>query len=210
MTESVKGSEKIVAFDLGKVLLDFDYMKAAGKLVPLCGVFPLKLMGILTGEGMELLQQLELGQIGDDEFYRQLSTLVKFKGTREDFMKIFGDIFTPIDEMIQFHSELKKKGIRTYIFSNTNDTAVKWIAEHYPFYNDFDGYFLSYKMKVAKPSEAFYIKVEESTGKKGNEIIYVDDRQENIDTALSRGWSAVLYTSPEKVIPRVWSLLGIG
>ncbi len=65
-------------------------------------------------------------------------------------------------------------------------------------------------MKVAKPSEAFYIKVEESTGKKGNEIIYVDDRQENIDTALSRGWSAVLYTSPEKVIPRVWSLLGIG
>ena len=38
MTEIVKGSEKIVVFDLGKVLLDFDYMKAAGKLVPLCGV----------------------------------------------------------------------------------------------------------------------------------------------------------------------------
>ncbi|MBO4797055.1 MAG: HAD family phosphatase [Verrucomicrobia bacterium] len=209
MTEIVKGSEKIVVFDLGKVLLDFDYMKAAGKLVPLCGVFPLKLMGILAGEGMELLQQLELGQIKDDEFYRQLSGLVKFKGTREDFMEIFGDIFTPIDEMIQFHSELKKKGIRTYLFSNTNDTAVKWISDHYPFYNDFDGYFLSYKMKVAKPDDAFYIKLEEDTGKKKDEIIYLDDKQENIDTAVSRGWSAILYTSPEKVIPQVWSLLGI-
>ena len=209
MTEIVKGSEKIVVFDLGKVLLDFDYMKAAGKLVPLCGVFPLKLMGILAGEGMELLQQLELGQIKDDEFYRQLSELVKFKGTREDFMEIFGDIFTPIDEMIQFHSELKKKGIRTYLFSNTNDTAVKWISDHYPFYNDFDGYFLSYKMKVAKPDDAFYIKLEEDTGKKKDEIIYLDDKQENIDTAVSRGWSAILYTSPEKVIPQVWSLLGI-
>ena len=209
MTEIVKGSEKIVVFDLGKVLLDFDYMKAAGKLVPLCGVFPLKLMGIIAGEGMELLQQLELGQIKDDEFYRQLSELVKFKGTREDFMEIFGDIFTPIDEMIQFHSELKKKGIRTYLFSNTNDTAVKWISAHYPFYNDFDGYFLSYKMKVAKPDGEFYLKLEEDTGKKKDEIIYLDDKQENIDTAVSRGWSAILYTSPEKVIPQVWSLLGI-
>ncbi len=209
MTEMIKGTAKIVVFDLGKVLLDFDYMKAAGELVPMCGVFPLTLMGILSGDGMKLLQELELGQIGDDEFYRQISTLVKFKGTREDFMRIFGDIFTPIDEMIQFHGELKKKGIRTYIFSNTNDTAVKWISEHYPFYNDFDGYFLSYKMKVAKPSKEFYIKLEEATGKKGNEIIYIDDKQENIDEALVRGWSAILYTSPEKVIPQVRSLLGI-
>ena len=199
--------EKIVAFDLGKVLLDFDYMRAAGKLLPLCGVFPLKVLGILTGSG--LLESLELGEIGDDEFYEEVARLTKFKGTREDFMEAFGNIFTPIDEMISFHSELKRSGVKTYLFSNTNDTAVKWISEHYPFYNDFDGYFLSYKLKVAKPSDAFYVALEEATGKKGSDIIYIDDKKENIEAALKRGWQGVVFNTSHKVIPQVKALLGL-
>lgn len=200
-------SGKIVAFDLGKVLLDFDYMRAAGRLLPLYGVFPLKVVGILTGSG--LLEQLELGEINDDEFYEEVARLTKFKGTRQDFMEVFGDIFTPIDEMIAFQGELKQKGIPTYVFSNTNDTAVKWISEHYPFYNTFDGYFLSYKLKVAKPDERFYIALENATGKKGSDIIYIDDRQENIDGALKRGWDGIMFDSAKKVIPKVRQLLGI-
>ncbi len=82
-----------MAFDLGKVLLDFDYMRAAGKLLPLCGVFPLKVLGILTGSG--LLESLELGEIGDDEFYEEVARLTKFKGTREDFMERLGIFLLP-------------------------------------------------------------------------------------------------------------------
>lgn len=200
--------EKIVVFDLGKVLLDFDYMKAAGKLLPLCGIFPLKVIGVLMGSG--LLEELELGEITDDEFYDQVSKLIKFKGTREDFMDAFGDIFEPIEKMIAFQGALKARGVKTYLFSNTNDTAVKWISAHYPFYNDFDGYYLSYRLKVAKPDERFYTILETETGKSGSQIIYIDDKKENIDTALKRGWSGVLFTSPEKVIAEVEKLLDVG
>ena len=198
---------KIIVFDLGKVLLDFDYMKAAAQLLPKCGIFPLKVISVLTNSG--LLEKLELGKITDDEFYKEISQLVKYKGTREDFMQIFGDIFTPIDEMIEFHSELKKCGFKTYIFSNTNDTAVKWISEHYPFFNEFDGYFLSYKMKLAKPNEAFYEALEKETGKSGEDIIYMDDKSENIEPALKRGWQGIVVNSPGKAISQVKQLLEI-
>ena len=183
-------SQKIVVFDLGKVLLDFDYMRAAGKLMPLCGVFPLKIASVFMNSG--LLEELELGEITDDEFFEEVSRLLKFKGTREDFLTIFGDIFDPIEEMIAFQANLKQRGVSTYIFSNTNDTAVRWIGEHYPFFNQFDGYFFSYKLKVAKPDERFYIALEEQTGRKGSDIIYLDDRKENVEAAVQRGWRTVL------------------
>ena len=62
---------KIIVFDLGKVLLDFDYMKAAAQLLPKCGIFPLKVISVLTNSG--LLEKLELGKITDDEFYKEIS-----------------------------------------------------------------------------------------------------------------------------------------
>jgi hypothetical protein len=47
-----------------------------------------------------------------------------------------------------------------------------------PLFNDFDGYFLSYKLKV--PSlRCFYIALEEATGKKGSDIIYIETRKRN-------------------------------
>jgi FMN phosphatase YigB (HAD superfamily) len=39
----------------------------------------------------------------------------------------------------------------------------------------------------------------------GGEILYVDDRPENIETGKSRGWNAVLHTSPAETIPQVQS-----
>lgn len=195
---------KIVIFDLGKVLLDFDYTKAAKKLLPLCGS-PLKVLGVLNSSG--LLEELEAGEISDDEFYDQIAELAKFRGTKDDFLVAFGDIFTPIEETIGFQKDLKKQGISTYIFSNTNNFAVQWISTHYPFYNNFTGYFLSYQLKITKPHDNIYAEIEKRTGKNGKDIIFFDDKQENIETALKRGWSAILFKKPASAIAEAKRLL---
>jgi HAD superfamily hydrolase (TIGR01509 family) len=100
--------------------------------------------------------------------------------------------------MIEMQARLKRSGVPTFIFSNTNDLAVEHIRRKYPFFGGFDGYILSYEHGVMKPSPKLYEVVERATGRSGGEIIYLDDRAENIEAGTARGWRGILHETPEK------------
>jgi HAD superfamily hydrolase (TIGR01509 family) len=51
-----------------------------------------------------------------------------------------------------------------------------------------------------KPTPALYKKVESTLGKSGNELYFIDDRPENINTAISLGWSGIIHSDPNKTI----------
>lgn len=55
-------------------------------------------------------------------------------------------------------------------------------------------FFFSGMLGVAKPDPAIYAAVEESLGLPGDAFWFIDDKQENITTALARGWHAHLWT----------------
>jgi 2-haloacid dehalogenase len=48
-----------------------------------------------------------------------------------------------------------------------------------------------------KPDAPIYEVVEKMTGHKGADIFYLDDRPENIEAGLKRGWRAHIHTDPE-------------
>ena len=52
-----------------------------------------------------------------------------------------------------------------------------------------------------KPEEKIYAAVERATGHAGEAIVYLDDRAENVQGGLARGWRALLHETPEKTIP---------
>jgi HAD superfamily hydrolase (TIGR01509 family) len=115
-----------------------------------------------------------------------------------EFSRVFGNIFDPMPEMIEMHAALRKKGIPTYIFSNTNELAVAHIRENFPFFGGFDDYILSYEHGAMKPDTKLYEVVEQKTGHRREKIIYIDDRAENIAAAAARGWQVVLQETPAK------------
>jgi len=49
-----------------------------------------------------------------------------------------------------------------------------------------------------KPDAAIYKAMEKMSGRKGADLIYLDDRAENIAVGAAREWRAILYESPEK------------
>jgi 2-haloacid dehalogenase len=49
-----------------------------------------------------------------------------------------------------------------------------------------------------KPNQKLYEVVERQSGKRGREIVYLDDRPENIETGATRGWHSILHETPEK------------
>ena len=48
-----------------------------------------------------------------------------------------------------------------------------------------------------KPSAKLYEIVERATGRRGGEIVYIDDRPENVEAGVARGWQGILHESPE-------------
>ena len=53
--------------------------------------------------------------------------------------------------------------------------------------------YMSFEMKALKPSEAFYKAVLADIGRPGEELIFIDDSQKNVDGAIAAGMPAVYY-----------------
>jgi FMN phosphatase YigB (HAD superfamily) len=190
-----------VVFDLGKVLVEFDWSIAARKMSARSSVSPDDLLRVF--DYSPLLVDFELGRLSNERFFAGAAELAGFKGDFPEFAGIFADIFTEMTAMTALHAELRRRGVPTFIFSNTNDLAVTHIRGKFPFFAHFDGYVLSYQHGALKPNAPLYEAVERMTGRAGAELLYIDDRPENIEAGRARGWQVILQEQPEKTITAV-------
>ena len=195
---------KVVVFDLGKVLVEFDYSIGARRLATKSTITPQALQDLI--DHSPLLFRLETGQISPSEFFAEVKELTGYRGELDEFALIFADIFAPIPEMVRLHSTLRDRGFPTYIFSNTNDLAVRHIRKSFSFFSTFTDYILSYEHGAMKPDARLYEVVERKTGRSGAEILYLDDRAENVEAGAQRGWQVILQESPEKTLTAVRKL----
>jgi HAD superfamily hydrolase (TIGR01509 family) len=186
----------IVAFDLGKVLVDFDYSLAVSRVAANGTLSPAGVKTFLAQS--RAIIDYECGRLTREEFYEQARKVTGFRGTIEEFGEFFADIFTEIPPMIELHAGLRRRGIPTYIFSNTNDLAVEHIRRNFPFFRNFDGYIFSYEVGAMKPEAKIYEALEKLVRRRGAEILYLDDRPENVAGGAERGWRTILHETPEK------------
>ncbi len=195
---------KAIVFDLGKVLVDFDYSRSARRLAERGRVTAEDVRALI--DHSELLFRFETGLIGAEEFFNQVRRGTGFEGTNEELRDIFADIFTEIPEMIALHAALRARGLPTYIFSNTNEIAVPHIRSRYPFFSNFEAYVLSYEEGAMKPDPRIYEVVERVTGRRGPDILYIDDRPENIESGARRGWQVIVQQEPHRTLEQVRAL----
>ncbi|HZF01656.1 MAG TPA: HAD family phosphatase [Methylomirabilota bacterium] len=185
-----------IVFDLGKVLVDFDYSIAAKKIAARSTKqFP-DLQHFLGSS--PVLARFESGLLTREQFFADMRQITSFTGSLDEFVSDFADIFVPIPEMIKLHEELRRRGFQTYIFSNTNDIAVEHVRHNFPFFKNFDGYIFSYEVGSMKPDLKIYEAMGKLCGRSFADIVYIDDRPENIAAGASRGWRTVLHETPEK------------
>jgi HAD superfamily hydrolase (TIGR01509 family) len=201
MTTAASPTPTAVVFDLGKVLLEFDYGIVARRLAAHSGRDAEQIRGLL--DQSPLLFRLESGQMTNEEFFAEVSSLTGYTGELEEFANIFGDIFSAIHPMIDLHGQLRARGVPTFIFSNTNELAVRHIRANYAFFAHFTDYIYSHEAGAMKPDHRIYEVVERRSGRKGAELLYLDDRKENVDAGAARGWQVVHHQTPEQTIAAV-------
>src|SRR5437016_1057514 len=88
--------------------------------------------------------------------------------------------------------------------------AIGHIRRNFPFFANFDGYVYSYQQGAMKPDPKVYEAVERMTGAQSKEILFLDDRKENVATAFDRGWQVIHHQSWEETLAalRRLNLLG--
>lgn len=180
---------EVVVFDLGKVLVDFDYSIAARRIAARSTMPPQDIQHFI--DHSPLLFRYETGLMTRGEFFEEIRKTTGFLGDIEEFGQFFADIFSPMDDMIALHERLRRDGVPTFIFSNTNDLAIAHIRRNFPFFANFDAYVLSYEHGAMKPDAKLYEVVERVTGRKGRQILYLDDRIENAQAGTARGWHVI-------------------
>jgi HAD superfamily hydrolase (TIGR01509 family) len=188
--------KSVIVFDLGKVLVDFDYSIAISRIANRSTRSPTEVEQFFFHS--PLLLDYESGRLTRREFFDQARQAISFRGTMEEFGNFFADIFTEIPPVIELHAELRQRGFKTYIFSNTNDLAVEHIRRNFRSFGNFDGYIYSYEVGAMKPEAKIYEALELLARRRRSKIIYLDDRPENVAGGLARGWRAFLHETPEK------------
>ncbi len=201
---SPAASIKTVVFDLGKVLVDFDYSIAVRRLAGRAKMRVEEFADFITHA--PLLLQYESGVLTSRQFYDAICSVTGFCGDMNEFAALFGDIFSPIQPMIELHGALRREGCQTYIFSNTNELAVRHIRKAFPFFSDFDGYILSFEIGSMKPEPKMYEVLESTSGSRAGEILYLDDRPENVQAGAARGWQVILHQTAAQSIRRIREL----
>lgn len=85
---------------------------------------------------------------------------------------------------------LKDKGVPVLALSNFGTQSFELARAHYPFLDLFDKTFISGAHGIMKPDPRFYALLENESGVPPERLFFIDDRRDNIDAALARGWQA--------------------
>jgi putative hydrolase of the HAD superfamily len=181
---------KHVVFDLGKVLIDFSYRQ----LLPL-----LRRRGALIKDVEDFalrvrLAEYEKGQISTDTFLGGLNALLSAPLEEAELRAAWCGIFTPIPQMLTLARHLHTQ-VKVYILSNTGKIHWDYLQERFGLSDFCTDAFGSFEVGQMKPLPAIYSAAETRFGFTPEEVVFIDDRQENVAGAIACGWQAIQHKS---------------
>lgn len=175
---------KAVLFDLGKVILNFDFTPAFKKLSAACPRTPAEIDDYFRRSGLEVLY--DGGKISSREFHLKVKKGLGHHLSFAEFKKIWNEIFKPNARIVALIAKLKGR-TRLVLISNTNAMHFEHVAKRYAVLARFDRHILSYKEKVRKPDERIYRAAIRACRAAPHEILYIDDRLDLTEAAEGIG-----------------------
>lgn len=195
---------KTIIFDMGGVIFSLGYEQAVGRF---------RELGLKDAENyldpavqFGMFGDLEAGKISCGEFRRGLQELTGSEITLEQCEYAWkGYILALPGRNLDKLVELRRRGCRLLLLSNTNPFITawahspafsaasdgKWAETSLPMDAFFDRLYFSCDLKLMKPSEDIFLKVLELEGLKAGDCLFVDDSPLNIATAAGLGFKTL-------------------
>lgn len=185
---------RVVLFDLGGVLLKLRN--------------PVETFGLPISEtefkdrwlASPSVRRFESGSIDTEAFARNIVVEAKLPYDWREFIKRFDswpeELFDRTLEVLH----AIPANFRRALLSNIN--PLHWERETIsgPLAGRFDDVFLSYQTGLVKPDHAAFDQVVRTYSCRPDEVLFLDDSQANVDSALNYGMQAVLAVGIEAVV----------
>jgi putative hydrolase of the HAD superfamily len=182
---------RTLIFDLGRVIVPFDFRRGYEAMSRRCGLPPEEVRARLASDG--LVRAFESGRMGARDFHRRVQQLLETDVNFEEFREIWFSIFLP---EILISDELFEKlheNYRLVLLSNTNPLHFGMIRERYPVLRHFDAFVLSYEAGAMKPEERIYAAAVEAARCAPAGCFFTDDIPEFVEAARRFGIDAVVF-----------------
>jgi glucose-1-phosphatase len=178
-----------VCFDLGKVLLNFDWPQVLKNIAEKSTLSPEEIGTRMSHDG-EILG-FERGAITTAKFFTHLKKSLEYKGTTKELRTAFTEIFTPLTENIAL-AALLAPHYPLAIISNTNDAHITYAEGAYSFFSLFPARLYSHEIGIMKPQPEIYNEARAALGSPDpTEILFIDDLEPNVLGAVALGWQTI-------------------
>ena len=194
----IKRKYSAIVFDLGQVLIPFDYqifINSLNQHKPGLGESFIK----IYKDNYHIHRDFEKGKISEDEFIALMLQWSENYITAEEFCKYWSDIFSLNEDVISLLPKLKND-YKLFLLSNTNSIHKKYGYEHYDFLKQFDKLFLSHEVGFIKPEKEIYKFVENYSDIPSEELIFIDDIEEYVEGAKISGWDGIQFKGYDNLV----------
>ena len=187
-------------FDLGKVLVDFDWPRSVERMA--------QEFALPDGRDLGLWLQLRdgdcerygRGQMDDLTFLAALQR--RFDPGRrlptQRLRELWCDMFEPIPGAFAVVETLRTS-LHVGLVSNTNAMHFEWLDRQYGIRARFAALTLSHEVAACKPEPEIYAHALRTAGCKPEEAVFVDDLPENVEAARELGLHGIVFVS----VPRL-------
>ncbi|HEY1240004.1 MAG TPA: HAD-IA family hydrolase [Bryobacteraceae bacterium] len=187
---------KAVIFDLGKVLVPFDFTRGYQAIAQHCPHPIPEIRSRIAATG--LVERYEKGLMESRDFVAQLSNALDLRIGYDDFCQIWSCIF--IGQLIPDRVlESLAARYRLLLLSNTNDIHFQMIRRNYTLVRHFHDLVLSFEVHAMKPEPEIFRVAVERAGCRPEECFYTDDIASFVEAARRQGIDAVQFQSPEQI-----------
>lgn len=187
---------KAIVFDLGKVLVPFDFRIGYRALEGACPYPADEIRHRIKQTG--LVEPFETGLIQPLDFFAQLSSALNLSIGYDGFCRAWSSIFFGqliADQVL----EALAARYRLLLLSNTNAIHWQMIRENYRMVGYFHDCVLSFEERAMKPDPAIYRALLARAGCRPEECFFTDDLALNVEGARREGIDAVQFESPAQL-----------
>lgn len=193
-----------IVFDFGNVIGYFDHGRATRRLAARTKDSVEAIHSFLFGGGLE--DAYEAGRISSAEYLQLIRDRFGVSGPDHELGEIYGDIFTPNQDVCNLLPNLKPR-YRLLLGSNTTELhARRFLRQFADTLRHFDALVLSYLIGARKPGAAFFDHCRRLAGCAAADCLFIDDVPANVAGAEARGWKGIVYVGIEDLRLRMAAL----
>ena len=188
---------KAIIFDLGNVIVPFDFKRAYVRLEPLCKCSTEEIRSRLRATG--LVQRFETGQVEEHRFVEEFSATLEMQISYAEFCDLWSSIFLPEPLISEALLASLARRYPLLLLSNTNPIHIAMVRANYPLLRHFEHAVLSHEVGAAKPSPKIYQEAVRKAGCEPGECFFTDDIELYVEAAREFGIQAVQFQSEAQI-----------